>query len=423
MPKLLTPAAIARLKPDPMRVREIPDAGAHGLRLAVQPTGRMSWIVRGRRPDGRQMKLTLGALDTSSDDGEVVLGAPLSPRSARILANQLLRERAKGVDIAELPKKKRASGDSFAQVATDFVSDHCMALRGWRITAKYLGLRYPSGEDPVLIPNGLARRWANKQLAEIDGDMVHHAIDEARRTAIPGVRPRTIGTSDARGRAMAAALGKLFSWAARHRRVKVNAALGMYRPQSPPSRSRVLSVNEIRQLWAACTELGYPFGHCIMLMLLTGQRRSECAGMRWSELNEDLSAWSLPPARTKNKKPHAVYLPPLAREIIASVPRTADCGFVFTTNGNVAISGFSKTKARIDLLMGVDDWRLHDLRRTAVTHMAELGVLPHVIEAVVNHVSGHKSGVAGIYNKAVYAQERRAALETWADHVRVIGAS
>jgi integrase len=107
----------------------------------------------------------------------------------------------------------------------------------------------------------------------------------------------------------------------------------------------------------------------------------------------------------------------MVREIISAAPRIEGCPFVFTTNGTTAISGFSKIKRRLDSMMKIASWRVHDLRRTAVTMMAESGILPHVIEAVVNHVSGHKGGVAGIYNRAQYTAEKKEALERWAAQV------
>ena len=143
--------------------------------------------------------------------------------------------------------------------------------------------------------------------------------------------------------------------------------------------------------------------------------------MRWSELNDDFSALDLPSTRTKNKLPHVVPLPPLAREIIATVPRVVGADFLFSTNGRTPISGFSKFKAKLDANIETSQpWRIHDLRRTAVTKMAELGVLPHVVEAIVNHVSGHRAGVAGIYNRAVYMAERTSALERWAERISAI---
>jgi integrase len=110
-----------------------------------------------------------------------------------------------------------------------------------------------------------------------------------------------------------------------------------------------------------------------------------------------------------------VPLAPLARDILKSV--TADAGLLFTTTGRSPVSGFSKIKSRLDNSMSIPPWRLHDLRRTAATGMAGIGVAPHIVEACLNHVSGAKAGVAGTYNRAAYEPEKRAALERWADHI------
>ena len=140
--------------------------------------------------------------------------------------------------------------------------------------------------------------------------------------------------------------------------------------------------------------------------------------MKWSELSDDFTTWTLPAERAKNGRVHITPLPAAAREIIASTVRINACPYVFTTNNRTPVSGWSKSKARLDKLMGDTlPWRLHDLRRTAVTGMGELGIAPHVIELVVNHVSGSRGGIAGVYNRSELLPERKAALERWADHV------
>jgi integrase len=353
------------------------------------------------------------------------LGAPLSLRAARVLANQLLRQRAKGIDIAEAKvasSRKRGGGNSFPAAVEEFIADHARPNnRSWRLTAKTLGLTYiEDGEAPKLVKDGLAQRWAAKSITEIDADLIHAAVVESRRRGIPGTKARD-GISVARSGALAAALGSLFSWATRRRLVAVNPTAGMYRPKQSASRSRVLTDAEVAAVWRASASFGFPFGSVIQLLLITGQRRNEVAAMRWSELSDDFSIWNLPPARTKNKQPHIVQLPPLAREIVAATPRQVAVDFLFSTTGVTSVSGFSKFKSMLDAAAPTaEPWRIHDLRRTAVTGMAELGVMPHVIEAVVNHLSGHKSGIAGVYNRAQYSAERKAALELWADHVAAV---
>jgi len=150
-------------------------------------------------------------------------------------------------------------------------------------------------------------------------------------------------------------------------------------------------------------------------LLLTGQRREEVGAMRWAELNLGRGVWQLAGTRTKNGLPHEVPLPRQAVEILGLVTRgDRECVFGYPTRGFVK---WGASKRRFDQKCPVQGWTVHDARRTAVTGMAEIGVAPHIIEAVVNHISGHKGGVAGVYNRAKYSEEKRAALQRWADHV------
>jgi len=235
---------------------------------------------------------------------------------------------------------------------------------------------------------------------------------------------------------MADVLAALFRWAHIHRRSKVNPYIGTHRPAAPVARDRVMNVemgvrnaDELRWFWKACDEVGKPFGAVCRLLLLTGCRREEIARIVQGELSDDLAMLRLPGERTKNGLPHSVPLSQLAREILIGVPQVPRSQFVFSTNGRTPISGFSKYKASLDVVMldeareeqgrdaVIPPWRLHDLRRTAATGMAGIGVPPHIVEATLNHVSGAKTGVAGTYNRAAYEPEKRAALEKWANHI------
>jgi integrase len=182
-----------------------------------------------------------------------------------------------------------------------------------------------------------------------------------------------------------------------------------------------LNNGEIVKFWHVCDEVGEPFGQALRLLLLTGCRVREVSEMRRSELSEDGATWTVPSERTKNHHVCVVPLPPLARDIIASGKQIASKdGYLFTLNGRAPVSvGSSKIKHKIDKEMKPSQpWRLHDVRRTAATGMAELGIAPHIIEACLNHVSGARAGVAGVYNRAAYASEKKAALERWASHVQ-----
>ena len=212
----------------------------------------------------------------------------------------------------------------------------------------------------------------------------------------------------------------------------------MHRPSAPKQRERTLTRDEIKWFWQACGAIDAPrvfgatrpFGALLKLLLLTGARLNEVAGMRRNELHDD-GTWRLPGSRTKNGRAHVVPLPPLARQLIANVQSPFD-DLVFSTTGTTPVSGWSRMKRRLDadmLAIARNDrgtrttilkWRLHDLRRTAVTCMAELGIRPDVIELVVNHVSGSRSGIAGVYNKSELLEERREALERWSRHLQSI---
>ena len=404
----LTAIAVEKLRAGTER-REIPVSGCQGLYLIIQPTGAKSWHLRYRRPaDRKSVKLKLGDMaDTTSwTEPEPVMGAKLTLAAAKRLAADLSHKIAQGQDPAT-EHRLEVAADTFAEAVRDFL-DYVQPQRSWRDMAGRLGLR-----DGAVIRGSLLHRWGSKPLHEIDEDLVFKAIEEARAKGIPGLGRRTMEPSEARARALHSALSRLFSWCKAKRRVRVSPVAGLERPKPPKARERVLEDDEIRKFWQATGSLPEPFSSALRLMLVTGQRREEVAGMRLSELSEDLSTWKLPPSRTKNKREHTVPLPPMARDIIRAVQRVPGSDLIFTTTGRKPIAGWSKIKRRLDALMGIEPWVVHDLRRTAVTGMAEAGVDLHVIERAINHVSGSFGGIVGVYQKHKFADEVRAALEAW----------
>ena len=437
----LTAAAVAKLKPGAAR-REIRDAACPGLHLVVQTSGAKSFALRFRRPNGRPCKLTLGPANLSGQEleGPPEIGAPLTLAAARWLASEIHRKRAMGRDVAadaRAEKKRRRTevderaGNTFAAAAHQFITEYARPKnRRWRDVAAVLGLKYPGdAAEATAIKGGLAQRWRDKPIAEIDGHDIYAVVDESRRLGIPGMKSRVDGLSDGRGRAMARALSKFFAWLVQHRKIVTNPCAAMYVPPLAEARDRVLTEDEIRLFWKATDGLGEPFGPLFKLLLLTGARLREVAQMSRLELSKGGAVWELPGARTKNKKPHVVFLPPLARDCLRSISQIAGSGgYIFTTTGLTPVSGFSKAKRELDQVMlaaareqdpeaTVAPWRLHDLRRSCATGMAEIGIAPHIVEACLNHVSGARAGVAGTYNRAQYADEKRTAWERWATHV------
>jgi integrase len=217
-------------------------------------------------------------------------------------------------------------------------------------------------------------------------------------------------------------LSAFFGWVMREGIAEQNPVIGTNKFEEV-TRERVLADDELRAIWRALQDDHY--GSIVKLLMLTGQRANEIANLAWSEIGDD--AITLPPARTKNHRQHRVPLSDAALAILAAQPRRLDAAgsprdLVFGM-GERGFSGWSKCKERLDERITkaagrpLPHWTLHDLRRTCATRMADLGILPHVIEAVLNHVSGHKSGVAGIYNRALYEPEKRQALALWTDRV------
>jgi integrase len=441
MSKPLTALSVAKFKPAASR-QWIKDGTLQGLYLVIQPQGSqdrrrpVKTFAMRFRDRGKIVKLTLGRLIEGDEiPGTPVIGAPQTLSTARLLAVQVLRQRALGEDVvgaARAAKRSRqtaaveAQGNTFAALVADYVDDiKRQGLRGWARVARNLGL----DEKGDAVPNGLVDRWAAKQPSEITDADAWVVINEARLQGVPGLaRGRADGPSDSRARYFRVALSGLFSWGKDHRRVAMNPVAAVAAPAASKARDRVLSNTELRLLWQACDQLEPPWARAIRLLSLTGQRLNEIAAMGWSELIEGGAVLSLPSTRTKNGRPHLVPLPQAAQEIIASVPRIEGSSYVFTVTGKHAIAGWDRAKRKLDAAMlelarkddpraEIAPWRIHDVRRTVASGLAGLGVPPVAIEATLNHVSGARASVAGVYNRHSYSAEKKAALDRWAQHV------
>jgi integrase len=275
----------------------------------------------------------------------------------------------------------------------------------------------------------VAQTW---QRPHTHSETRHYLLDSwspLHRTSIFSIRRRDVAVrvaeialasgavSAARARSK---LSALYNWAiAEGYEIAANPVAGTNRPVEPKPRDRVLTEAELRAVWRACGDDAY--GSIVRLLLLTGQRRQEVGGMCWSEINTSVEistssasgdVWIIPAARCKNHREHTVPLSPMALRIIAAQPRQGDRVF--------APLGWSAYKAALDARLAADGvtmppFIIHDLRRTVATMLVDrLGVLPHIVEAILNHASGHRSGVAGIYNRARYSAEMRTALDRWA---------
>jgi integrase len=209
-------------------------------------------------------------------------------------------------------------------------------------------------------------------------------------------------------------LSAFYAWTIREGLAETNPVTGTGKADEGRSRERVLTNLELAQLWHNLGE--GQFADIVRLLILTGQRRNEIGALRWSEIDLAANVIRLPPERTKNKRQHEVPLSPQAQAIINRQLRRNSRELIFGL-GIGGFGGWAAAKSALDARLRLPEWRLHDLRRSAATGMAELGVLPHIIEAILNHVSGHRAGVAGIYNRARYEGEVRGALAKWARYV------
>jgi integrase len=243
-------------------------------------------------------------------------------------------------------------------------------------------------------------------IGEIDRKSVVATVDTiaAKQGRVAADRART-------------ALSAFFTWAVDREHRDDNPALGISRRDAGPTRTRVLSEPELVAVWKACSDNDHD--RIVKLLILTGQRKSEIGDLVWPEIDVDKQQIDLPPERTKNGRSHLVPLSQEALAILAGIKRRRGRRYLFGQSGG-GFSRWSYDKRRLDKRARLKTpWTVHDIRRSVVTHLHERGIAPpHVVEAIVNHVSGHQAGVAGVYNRAQYLDERRAALDAWGKHVR-----
>jgi integrase len=360
------------------------DEGLPGFGVRVNPTNKQ-WVVQ-YRANGKTRRETIGRVERITLD------------DARKRARASMAKAQLGAD----PQAEKAQERARASITLDAVATRYLAGAKER-------LRPSSYED--------AERYLKRHLAPL-GPLPLHKIARANVAARLGEIAEHHGLF-ASNRARAT-LSALFAWAMGEGLADTNPVIGTNKATEEVSREHVLTDAELVAVWKACRDDDY--GRVVRLLILTGQRREEVAGLTLSELDQGAALWTIPKARSKNGREQEVPLSPAALEILRAAPRRDGRPLLFS-EGSGGFSGWSKAKTALDKRIAdagvkVRPWRLHDLRRTAATGMGnKLGVLPHVIEAVLNHVSGHKAGVAGIYNKATYRAEKRQALKAWAEHL------
>jgi integrase len=352
----------------------ISDIGGFGIR--IRKSGSRSWVFQYDFA-GKTKRITLGKISA------------IDASKARAIASELHAKVRLGQDPAA------AKAESEARAAETFGAAVKPYLQWQRARVRPSTLRHlerhllvnlaPLQSLPI---NKVDRRAIAAQLTRMTGSPV-----QANRTR--------------------STLTSFLNWAMREGLIDSNPALATNKyPERP--RDRVLTNAELRTLWLALPE--GDFGDIVKILVLTGQRAREIADLQWSEVVFDKSLIELPPHRTKNRRRHTIPMSAMVRAILQSREQNAGT-FVFGRSGLSGFSGWSRCKERLDDALKIPDWTIHDLRRVFATGAAEIGIQPHIIEAVLNHVSGHKSGVAGVYNRAAYEAEKATALSRWAEHV------
>jgi integrase len=358
------------------------DADVPGFGLRIREGGSRTWIFQ-YRIGSKQRRMVLGS---ASD-------AQLNLANTRKTASKLHARVALGEDPAMgKTTAKRDAENTFLSLAEQYLENRKPSWRPgtYREVRRHLLLHAkPLHAFPIV--------------AVSQDDVVRLLENVARKSG---------GVTANRTRAN---LSALMGWVIR-RGIKLpagNVASETDKAVQEQARERVLSDAELKAIWSGCLDDDY--GAIIKLLVSTGCRANEIGRLRWEEIHDEQII--LPGARTKNKRAHTIPLSEPAKAVLAGIRRRPDRAHLFGRRQDTGFSGWSAAKRDLDARIKTEHWTVHDLRRTVATRMAELGVQPHIVEAVLNHVSGHKGGVAGIYNRATYDKEKRDALNLWAEHV------
>jgi integrase len=376
----LTKATIAALTL-PRRKSELLvfDADLPGFGVRLREGGSKTWIFQ-YKLGSKHRRITLGRVSA------------LEPAAAREQASKLHAQVRLGQDPAGLRAESRARADeTFGACIRLFLAWQRGRVKTFRDVERHLVRNLAALHSLPLAK--IDQRTIAAQLARIS----------ARGSPIQANRTR-------------ASLSKFFSWACGEGLVENNpAALTNKNPEK--SRDRVLSRSELKQIWAALPDSDY--GAIVKLLVLTGQRASEISDLQWTEIDFERNVISLAASRTKNKRPHRIPMSDMARSILEARPQNGR-DHVFGVGQQRGFSGWSRAKANLDEAAKIPSWRIHDIRRSTATGMAEIGIQLWIVEGILNHTSGFKAGIAGVYNKSTHETEKAQALARWSEHIAAI---
>ena len=364
---------------------EYGDGIVPGLALRVTDRGHKSFVLVARYPSNPKNP-TRRAL---GDVGAISLD------QARQKARGWLGLIQKGIDPRAEEARQRAAIhrreiNTFAVVAGEFLERHTVHLK-------------KSAEAKRIIEGEFVQRWSSRPITDIMPEEIAAAIRAIVKRGSPYQAHNALGY-----------IRRLFNWAIGTHEFGIRSSpVEQLKPKDligkREARERTLSGEELRAVWAAAGEMGYPYGPLFRLLTLTGQREREVADMRFSEIDFGKRLWTVPAERMKGGRAHEVPVGPIAYALLESVPKWTGGQYIFTTTqGEKPVNGFSKAKARIDKLSGVSTWVIHDLRRTMRTHLSALPVQDLVRELVIAHA---KPGLHKVYDQHAYETEKRHCLE------------
>jgi integrase len=379
--RVLTQLAVDKAKPGASR-RELPDGpgGVPGFALRIGETGVKSYVLR-YRVGGRQNRVTIGS------------AAVLSLAEARQRARKLVDQAKAGIDPAAAKAERRAQQQNTVRaVAQEYLDRHVKR-----------NLKSAASAERRLQRDVIAA-WGERPIQNITKAHVVRLVDS--------IADRGAGVSANRTLQQVKAF---LSWCVKRSILEVNVAVGVDLPHKERSRERTLTGAEIKGAWEAFMTMGWPYGDVGRLLLLLAQRAGETSAMRWGQLDLENATWGIPPEVAKTGAEHVVPLPPAALEILDAIPRIGASPLVFPGRGDRPVTSFGRALQRVHELSGTAGWTWHDLRRTARSGMARLGVQPHIAERALNHAVGSK--IARTYDLHRYLPEVRQALLLWSAEV------
>ena len=372
---MLTDTKVAAIKPPAAGQEEHRDTKVTGLRLRVGTSGKKTWTVRARAGE-KVINKKIGTYPA------------MKLAAARTAAEKLLEAIARDGST-------EAADRTFGALADAWIEKK----RADRKRNKSVEHQRRQLERHVL------PKWRDRKLLAIRRADVRDLIEGIEGDVLPN--------------RILALVRAVFRYALEREWIEASPAQGLRKPKDESARDRFLEMDEVKRVWEATSLLGYPYAPFVRLLLLTGQRRTEVASMRWSDVDLDAGRWILKAGDTKSDRAHLVPLAGPAVDQLKGLPRFGE--FVFSTDGETHIKGYAKGKARLDAFLTaagdpLPPWTLHDVRRTVATHMVRLGVPMEIVARVLNHA---RAGVtAQVYALHEYEPEKRSALDRWAAEIK-----